>query len=227
MFETIKDILSLLGGAGVIILALWATLGGIWRDRIKERQREETEKSILLRSGAIESQRIQTDRYSASQYDVYFDLWNKLLEFDESVDRLWENVTEDEVVNLAEKLRETEPLVKKWSIFFEDDHIGKLNRIFHTLRWFSVGKKHLLTAYGKKHIAEYSHQVKRQIEDNRTIREEWKSLLIEIRHLFKRHLSRIQKEIQIDDEYIVKAISLEDRKRICDLHELFTPMNES
>ena len=193
MFEILRDILAVLGGAGIIILALWKILGGIWQDRLKEKARQETEEKLEVKRQEYGVRRVQTDRFANSEYDVYINLWQNLQALDLAVDTLWHKVTENNILSLAKQTRKTEPQIKNWPLFFEDQHLERLKKLFETLNMFHAGKKRLANIRSKNDVRSHGkEEIEYQIGKNREHREEWKNLMTELRHSFRNKLSEIE-----------------------------------
>jgi len=70
MFDVIRDILAIIGGAGIVIIGLSKYVGDIWRDRLRERERKRTEIELESFRNNLLVKRVQTERFLKSQYDV-------------------------------------------------------------------------------------------------------------------------------------------------------------
>ena len=192
MFEVIRDALAVIGGSGIIILGLSKFLGDIWRDRLKERERKKTEIDIEAFRKDLSTRKIQTEQFLKSQYDVYVNLWQSLQGFRFIVDGLWQRVTRENILALANQLRKLKSQINDWSIFFEDDHLQELKRLLRILENFEAGKTNLLRIRSRENIPGYfTNEVERQIEINKKYKEEFEQLLEKLRVSFQRRLLQL------------------------------------
>ena len=190
--EWIRDILAVMGGAGVIVIGLSKLLGGIWRDRLKEQARKNAEMDLETHKQLLSIRRIQTDRFVNSQYEVYIELWQTLQGMKLAVELLWEDASPQNVVTLASSLRKTREHVDNWSLFFEEGDFADLDRLLKIIEDFHAGKAELVrirsTESLQKHVIE---DIKRQIDQNKKYKEQFEVLLSQIRSSFKTQISRI------------------------------------
>ncbi|MCK4347709.1 MAG: hypothetical protein KAW47_03750 [Thermoplasmatales archaeon] len=191
--ELIRDILAILGGAGIIILGLSKFLGGILRDRIKESGRRDTEGALEANRQRYGIRRIQTDKYAESQFDVYIKLWQTLQGLHLAVDSLWHRATKTNIEALARELTATKEKVNAWSIFFEKRHLKELNKLFKILENFRAGKIRLIEIRSREDMGYvFPDVIRDQIEQNRSFKEDFEKLLEELRVSFKLRLSEIE-----------------------------------
>ena len=191
--EVIRDILAILGGAGVIIFALLKFVGAVWQNRIKERDRRETELNLEANRQRYGFRRIQTDKYAESQFDKYIELWQTLQGLRLAVDSLWHKATKSNIEALARQLESTKEKVNDWSIFFEKKHLRDLNRLFSTLENFRAGKIRIVEIRSREDMDYVSLEIIRyQIEQNRAFKQDFENVLEELRELFKTTLSEIE-----------------------------------
>jgi len=123
MYQTIIDIIGIIGGVGVVLIGLSKLIGGIWRDRLKERERKVSEQEIEFTRQHLSLQRIQADKFHSSQYDIYIQLWSDLQGLKFAVDALWERANTQNIAALANRLRHARNQIDNWSLFFENDHL--------------------------------------------------------------------------------------------------------
>jgi hypothetical protein len=191
--ELIFDILAVLGGTGVIIIGLSKFIGDILRDRIKERERRRTEQELEYRKQRFGLRRVQAAKFAESQFDVYIELWQSLQGLRLTVDALWHRATKQNIATLARELAETKEKVQKWSIFFEEQHLCNLMRLFETLAHFKTGKIPLVEIRSKEDMEfVYPEEIRYQIEQNQRYKEEFESLLEDMRKSFRNRLSEIE-----------------------------------
>jgi len=194
MNELIIDILGTIGGAGIIIFGLSKFIGKIIQNRIKEKERKQTEETLELRRQEYGLRRVQADRYANSQYDIYIELWETLQGMKLAVESLWERANEQNIATLAKMLRKTRLKADNWSLFFDEDHLNELNRLLKILEKFSAGKECLIQFRNKDDIPKYFVEELEQqlISQNKNYKQEFESLLGKMRASFKKRLSTIE-----------------------------------
>ena len=186
IMQIVYHVLAVLGGAGVLIIALSKWLGYVWRDRIKERERKKSEMELEYERQRLGLRRVQADKFAESQFDVYVELWQKLQGLSMLVDALWDSCTRQNIAMLANELTETKEKVKKWSMFFEEEHLRELRRMFDTLGNFESGKIKLIKIRSQDDMDKYYPiAIERQINQNRGYREEFNTILERIRQSFR------------------------------------------
>ena len=91
------------------------------------------------------------------------------------------------------ELSESKEKVRRWSIFFEDNHLKRLNKLFRALEHFRAGKIRLIEIRSKKDMDYvFPEEIRYQIEQNRKYKDEFEKLLEDMRKSFKRRLSEIE-----------------------------------
>jgi hypothetical protein len=190
--DIIFEILATVGGAGVVIIGLSKLLGNIWRDRLKEQERKRSEIALETLRQHYSIRRVQADKFAASQYDIYLELWETLQALRLAVDALWGKVTKQNISNLLRQLRTTEQKVNDWSIFFEEEHLQELRRLLRIIESFHTGKL-LLNEIRTEKDLDYLKldEIKNQIEQNRKYKDQLENLLDELRCHFREQLSSI------------------------------------
>lgn len=178
--EVFFNVMATIGGVGAIVFGLSKFLGGIWRDRIRIRE-----------EANLSREQIQPQSYLKTQFDVYIELWKVLQAFHITVDALWENATEENIRSLVEQLETINQKVNEWSVLICEEHLEKLRKLFDTLGHFHIGKARL---YHLRHesdlIDKYAVQdINHQIKHNGELREQFKSLMEDIRVTFSKRLS--------------------------------------
>ena len=186
IMQIVYHVLAVLGGAGVLIIVLSKWLGYVWRDRIKERERKKSEMELEYERQRLGLRRVQADKFAESQFDVYVELWQKLQGLSMLVDALWDSCTSQNIVMLANELTETKEKVKRWSMFFEDEHLRELRGMFETLGNFEAGKLRLIKVRSQEDMnRSYPREIKRQINENQLYRTEFNNILERIRQSFR------------------------------------------
>ena len=128
------------------------------------------------------------------QYDVYIDLWKQLGILQSAVDTLWTSATEKNILHLARQLRETKRAIQEWSLFFNNRHLQQLNEAIRILDNFHIGKNKLRNLRSKKQLSEFPRKfnestIQQQIEQNGLYRQQFQTLIDQIRATFRAKLS--------------------------------------
>ena len=110
------------------------------------------------------------------------------------VESLWERVNNQTIAALAKSLRETRLEVDNWSLFFDEDHLEELNRLLKILEKFSAGKSSLVRIRNKNDVPRFFAEKleNRVIAQNQHYKQEFESLLENMRVTFKERLSSIE-----------------------------------
>lgn len=197
MIDVIRDVLALIGGAGIIILGLSKWVGKIWQERLKERERLKTERSLEMHRQQLGSVRIKTDKYAAAQFEIYRELWTSLDGLRDAGDALWKEVTYKNIDRFADQLRATQSFVNQSEIFFEDKELKELRRLFAAFGRFSIGKSTLREIRSSARLGEQmgesilNRRVREQIQKNRKYKNTYAQLLEKIRMSFRNRLSKL------------------------------------
>ena len=182
--EVVRDVLAILGGAGIIILVLLKILGSIWRDRITQKQ--------IQKFGV---RRIQADKFAESQFDVYIELWQSLQGLKFCVDATWEKATLENVKALKAELSITNRQINRWSLFINKKHLKALKNIIKTISDFEAGKTSLIQLNSLKLIDSWGkhllYQIEKQVHENQELKQSFEILLEEIRREFQKSLTSL------------------------------------
>ena len=195
MIETIKDLLALIGGAGIIILGISKLVGSIFQDRLKENQRRKTEESLERTKQIYANRRIQSDRFVSTQYDVYIELWKNLQGMKLSVNALWDEVSESNIIGLAGQLEIMQKQLNNWSLFFDSNHLKEIKNLIKILEDFHSGKMDLIRIrhnYENRIPRYFSEELEEEIiNKNKNYKEQFEEILEKIREDFQLKLNRI------------------------------------
>jgi hypothetical protein len=195
--EIIYHILAILGGAGAIVFGLSKFLGKVWANRLKERDRRESEAKLERLRQTFSVQRIQADRFAGSQYDYYVQLWDSLQALRIAVEALWQNATKSNIGTLGRQLRATRTKIDQWSIFFEEAHLVETMDLLEILEQFQIGKIALIEIRSASDLVRFpdpfvASQAQEQIDQNGGYRERFQQQLESIRISFQNRLSRME-----------------------------------
>ena len=199
--KLVFQVLSAIGGIGVIVIGLSKFLGDLWRDRRKEDARRNTELELAQTHQRLENRRVQADKYTETQFDVYRELWESLQGLHLTVDALWQRCSKQNLVALARQLERTKKSVGNWSLFFETVHLRELNRLFKILEHFHLGKVRLLELRSDSELRDWHlHEVEQQIQENYRYKDEFDAFLEKLRRSFKDRLSSLEPATQQPDD---------------------------
>jgi hypothetical protein len=141
-----------------------------------------------------EPQRPDPDTFAGSQRKRYVELWGSLQKLSFVVEDLWGNVTTQKVSELLGQLRATRQQVEEWSVFFEEEHLHGLRRLFGVIESFRSGKMRLDEVRSKRDLSYVRlDQIRHQMEQNGHYKDEMESLLGSIRRSFREQLASIDK----------------------------------
>ena len=186
--EILVKILAVVGGGGVVIIALWKLLSDLFQDELRERSRRRSEVELEARRQRYGLRRVQADKYAQTQFDKYVELWQSLQALKFTVDALWRRATQSNVDRLAGQLDQTTALVADWSIFFEQEHLRELDNIFAILKEFEQGKRFLFAE------VTIETQLRLQVEANAENKAKFETLLQKLKQSFQNRLSSIEKD---------------------------------
>jgi hypothetical protein len=200
--EVLFQVLATIGGAGAIIFGLWKLFGRILSNRLKEQDRRKSEVQLERLRQTFSIQRIQTDRFSGSQYDVSLQLWDSLQSLQSAVDAAWEQPSKANITTLSRQLQATRKKVRRWSIFFDEADLTEIDELLQILEHFHAGKQALQQIRSESDLSEISSEeieaeLRHQIDYNRSYRERFKDHLNKLRNSFHRRFSRAEELLRI------------------------------
>ena len=191
--DLILKALGALGGVGVIVICFFRWGGAILSDRFRESARAKTEKDLEVNRQRLGVSRIRADRYAASQFEIYHQLWTSLQELREKGQNLWENVDAKNITSFAEQLSQIKIAIRDGAIFFDDDDYLELQSLVHAFGAFGAGKN--LIAHLESPLLLDEHDLsawRRRVYQNRQLKDEYEALLEKIRISFRRQLSSLE-----------------------------------
>jgi hypothetical protein len=181
--NTIRDIFAVIGGAGVLIIGLSKFFGNILGELFKESNRKKTEIQLETIRQDLGLQRVRADRYAISQYDIYVELWKNLQELRTAIDSLWQEVTNQNIEILTDCFRKTKIKIMEWSLFFDETHLNKLNKLLDIIEQYNSGKIGMQLDF---------RNIEYLVSQNKKYKNEFENLMKEIREDFRDRLSTIK-----------------------------------
>lgn len=143
------------GGSGVIIVALAKWFGGFLSNRLldsynnkheneletlKNRYANELEKT----KNELEKAKLQFERYSEKQFELYNDLWRVLLYTKQQADMLWQKADPSKIPSFSEQIRLTRKAINDNLLLIEEEHYNKLIQLIEQFEQFQFGKLKLI-----------------------------------------------------------------------------------
>src|SRR2546428_11032730 len=105
VLDVVLKTLAAIGGVGVIVAGLSKWLGNVWRDRLRERERRQTEGELEVLRQQLGVRRAQVDLFAKSQFDLYVGLWKSLQDLRDAGDALWREASLENIERFAIQLR--------------------------------------------------------------------------------------------------------------------------
>jgi len=189
--ETLYDVLAVIGGAGVVVIGLSAFLARVWEKRIERRERRQIDATAERERQEYGVRRVQADLSARNQFDVYLKLWGELQALKLTVDALWEEVTDGNLLRLTEQLRSAQHQVDSWCLFIEPDHLARLRRAFDMIGNYSAGKFALRDLYKHNIASANKSKIHQQIHRNAHDRREFEDALEALSLSFQSRMSRV------------------------------------
>ena len=183
--------------AGIQVVGIVLILFAVFRLSARIRsERLPTQKDIAARfapeSGAeLMSHGFPTSHdFHGTQYEIYMQLFGTLQELLLTVDVLWETVNKQNLANLLSQLRTTQQKTNKWSVFFEEEHLRELMRLYEVIESFRTGKLRLSEIRYKSDLDDVRiEEIKYQVEQNGEYRHDLANLIGTLRRSFHQRLS--------------------------------------
>ena len=196
--ETVYQVLAVIGGAGVIVLGLSAFLGRVWEKRIERQEQRQIDATAERERQEYGVRRVQTDLFARNQFDVYLKLWGELQALKLTIDALWDDVSDANLVRLTEQLRSAQYQLESWCLFIEPDHLARLRHTLrhtlHTIGNYSAGKFMLRDLYDHNVSSANKSKIQQQIRRNADDRRDFEHALEALRLSFQRRMSRVTPE---------------------------------
>lgn len=126
-----------IGGSSVIIVALAKFFGGFISTRLLDSYNNKHEKELEeiknkysseleKTKSELEKAKLQFQRYSEKQFDLYNDLWRVLLYTKRQADMLWQKADPSQIPSFSEQIRLTRNAISDNLLLIEEEHYNKL-----------------------------------------------------------------------------------------------------
>lgn len=202
--EILGAVFVSLGGSTVIILGLSKWFGDIFAQKLILGFKNKHEKDLEdLKSGyqkELESTKVELDkaksqflRYTEKQFELYNDLWKVLLYTKNQADSLWETANPDQIPSFSEQIKLSKDAIDDNMLLIEESHYDKLIVLIKQFEQFQFGKIKLIDLRGQtpEQIIELrltKEQIKQTIGLNKTIKDNYDSLIMEIGKTFREQI---------------------------------------
>jgi hypothetical protein len=105
-------------------------------------------------------------------------------------DELWNEATRETVLKFMQQLKVTADAIHRGSLFLEESHYQQLKHLLDSFGRFYIGKAQLIDIRSEQDFDRYyiEEHANRQIERNRTTKNEYEDLIEIIRRGFLTHL---------------------------------------
>ena len=144
-----------IGGSSVIIVALAKFFGGFISTRLLDSYNNKHEKELEeiknkysseleKTKSELEKAKLQFQRYSEKQFDLYNDLWRVLLYTKRQADMLWQKADPSQIPSFSEQIRLTRNAISDNLLLIEEEHYNKLIQLIEQFEQFQFGKSKLI-----------------------------------------------------------------------------------
>ena len=192
------------GGSGVIIVALAKWFGGFLSNRLldsynnkheneletlKNRYANELEKT----KNELEKAKLQFERYSEKQFELYNDLWRVLLYTKQQADMLWQKADPSKIPSFSEQIRLTRKAINDNLLLIEEEHYNKLIQLIEQFEQFQFGKLKLIDIRTQLEDGESVQTItvedtKSTIQQNKATKDKYDELIMDIGKSFRNQI---------------------------------------
>ena len=109
-------------------------------EEIKNKYSSELEKT----KSELEKAKLQFQRYSEKQFELYNDLWRVLLYTKRQADMLWQKADPTQIPSFSEQIRLTRNAISDNLLLIEEEHYNKLIQLIEQFEQFQFGKSKLI-----------------------------------------------------------------------------------
>lgn len=144
-----------IGGSSVVIVALAKFFGGFISTRLLDSYNNKHEKELEeiknkysseleKTKSELEKAKLQFQRYSEKQFELYNDLWRVLLYTKQQADMLWQKADPTQIPSFSEQIRLTRNAISDNLLLIEEEHYNKLIQLIEQFEQFQFGKSKLV-----------------------------------------------------------------------------------
>ncbi len=169
IFKIAGAILTSVGGAAIIMMALSSWLGKVWASRILEKDKlkytSELEKIKVKLQSESEKQQLVFSLYFEGQFKIYNDLWLALSELESEVDKLWESATTANLRSFIRSVQKAKKQIRNSALLIEKEHYDQIMENLKAFEEYKVGKERLINCRNLDSIND--REINELIEKNR------------------------------------------------------------
>jgi hypothetical protein len=140
LVELVKLVLASFGGAAVALVTFSKWLGGLWANKILEKEKAKHNRDLEAYKSQLELEVNKSNRYVEAQFELYNSLWEALYELKIAGDALWEEASLENLTGFAVSLTKADDMIQKRSLLIEPDHHARLIDLIETFDNFRIGK---------------------------------------------------------------------------------------
>ncbi len=191
--ENFLSIVGTVGGSGAIIVGLSVWLGNISASHIESSTKAKYDTEIKLLESKLELSRTQKIRNAEAQFGLYKEVWTNLMDLKSSGDRLWVNVTKENLEDFTMLLEKTRQAVNRGRLILKEDHYQQLQGVFQALENYRFGKGDLVNLRQPGAVGNlynnYSHDdIVNRVKENEKHKKEYEVLTLDILSEFRKQL---------------------------------------
>ena len=173
IFKLAGAIVTSVGGAALIMMALSSWLGKVWANRILEKDKlkysSELEKLKTNLQNESQKQQFVFSMYFEGQFKIYNNLWLALSELQNEVDKLWESATSHNLNSFIKSVKKATKQIRNSAILIEQEHYNQIMATLKAFEEYRIGKERLITLRNFNNVD--NNQINNLIESNRDNRE--------------------------------------------------------
>lgn len=149
IFKLAIAIITSVGGAALIMMALSSWLGKVWANRILEKDKLKytsvLEKLKTDLQNESQKQQFVFSMYFEGQFKIYNDLWLALSELQNEVDKLWESATSSNLNSFVRSIKKASKQIRNSAILIEQEHYNQIMDTIKAFEEYQIGKERLIT----------------------------------------------------------------------------------
>ena len=179
IFYVAGAVLASTGGAAAIIFGLSSWLGRVWANRILENDKlfysSELEKLKNKLDTNSQQQQFIFSLYFESQFKLYNELWNALIELQDYVDALWSHANQSNLRQFFRALASAKKQIQKNALSIEPEHYSEIMNAIDSFNGYHTGKEQLIN---KRSIHEIgASEIEALIQSNKNSRDQINSFI--------------------------------------------------
>lgn len=188
-FQIIVGAIASVGGASFIVWKFSSYFGDMWAKKHLESIKKEYQKEIEAYKAQLDMLKETSLRYSGQQFELYNELYHSLYDLKLTAGVLWDGANEANIKNFSKQLKITIDEVEKSYLFIEESHYQSLKRLLKQFSEYKIGKTEVIKLYNRREGESInSSEIRRCIDQNGIIKQNYEHLINEIRRDLKRQI---------------------------------------